>query len=264
MTYKNNKTADELVMKNYQNKGFTLVELSIVLVIIGLIISSVLVGQDLVRAAEIRATVSQYEQFNAATGAFKVRYNGLPGDTRGAANFGFVGDGNANGVLNQATANEHDGEYVFFWNHLGSGSAELISGSYLGTATGVTITNINSFTPTSKLTNNWGVYSVGSTNYYILGATTSNVGNNYTTVATINPLDAKSIDDKIDDGRPARGIVQARGANNTTPDTVPSYDQNSDASACTGGTAAALSADATYNTAFKQITCTLRFKMSIK
>jgi len=43
-------------------KGFTLIELSIVLVIIGLIVGGVLVGHDLIRAAGVRATISQVEK----------------------------------------------------------------------------------------------------------------------------------------------------------------------------------------------------------
>jgi prepilin-type N-terminal cleavage/methylation domain-containing protein len=46
--------------------GFTLIELSIVLVIIGLIIGGVLVGQDLIHAAQTRAAVSQLERYNSA------------------------------------------------------------------------------------------------------------------------------------------------------------------------------------------------------
>ena len=40
-------------------QGFTLIELSIVLVVIGLVVGGVLVGQDLIRAAGVRATISQ-------------------------------------------------------------------------------------------------------------------------------------------------------------------------------------------------------------
>ena len=240
-----------------KQKGFTLVELSIVLVIIGLIVSSVLVGQDLIRSAELRSTIGQYESFNAAIATFRGKYGGTPGDFAGQTELGFVGDGNGDGVLESDTANEHDGEYVYFWNHLGSTGSALISGSYDGTASGVTTTDINSFTPTATIGQNWGVYAVNGINHFVLGATLSNSGNNYTTTEVLSSIDARNIDEKVDDSRPYRGIVQARGASNTDPNTDPSYDQNSDASSCTGGTAAALSTAATYNTAFSDINCVL-------
>lgn len=47
-------------------QGFTLIELSIVLVIIGLIVGGILVGRELISAAEIRATVSQIEKYNTS------------------------------------------------------------------------------------------------------------------------------------------------------------------------------------------------------
>src|SRR5438477_2747635 len=61
-------------------QGFTLIELSIVLVIIGLIVGGILVGQDLIKAAEIRATVGQVEKYNSAVNTFRSKYNGIPGD----------------------------------------------------------------------------------------------------------------------------------------------------------------------------------------
>ena len=61
-------------------EGFTLIELSIVLVIIGLIVGGVLVGQDLIQASKERALVTEKEQFEQGVFAFKLKYNALPGD----------------------------------------------------------------------------------------------------------------------------------------------------------------------------------------
>ena len=97
--------------------GFTLIELSIVLVIIGLIVGGVLVGQDLIRAAEIRATITQVEKFNTAVNTFRDKYGAIPGDMNNgvAQTFGFTsrsglaGQGDGNGLLDGEA-----GETAFF------------------------------------------------------------------------------------------------------------------------------------------------------
>lgn len=93
--------------------GFTLIELSIVLVIIGLIVGSVLVGQDLIRASEIRATITQIERYQTVTNTFRGKFNALPGDMNAAvaATFGFTsrgqyaGEGDGNGTIEGIAAN---------------------------------------------------------------------------------------------------------------------------------------------------------------
>jgi prepilin-type N-terminal cleavage/methylation domain-containing protein len=60
--------------------AFTLIEMSIVLVIIGLIVGGVLVGQSLISAAAVRAQISQIERYQTAVNAFRDKYSGLPGD----------------------------------------------------------------------------------------------------------------------------------------------------------------------------------------
>jgi prepilin-type N-terminal cleavage/methylation domain-containing protein len=72
--------------------GFTLVELSIVLVIIGLIVGGILVGRDLIRASEVRSSVSQLEKLDTAVNAFRLKYEALPGDISAeqAAAFGMA------------------------------------------------------------------------------------------------------------------------------------------------------------------------------
>lgn len=79
--------------------GFTLIELSIVLVIIGLIIGGILTGRDLIQASEVRATASDIEKLRTAIYTFKNKYNCLPGDCPNALVFfpsAFNGDGNNN------------------------------------------------------------------------------------------------------------------------------------------------------------------------
>jgi prepilin-type N-terminal cleavage/methylation domain-containing protein len=118
--------------------AFTLVELSIVLVILGLLVGGVLVGQSLVRSAELRAITTEQHLYETAVEAFKDQYSALPGDMPNA--FAFWGatcgtdalgasvgcNGNGNRSIEMA-----DGENVNAWEHLSR--AGLIEGAYDGT-----------------------------------------------------------------------------------------------------------------------------------
>lgn len=61
--------------------GFTLVELSIVLVIIGLLIGGILVAQSMISTTVIQKTVKQIQEFDVAIANFKTKYNQIPGDS---------------------------------------------------------------------------------------------------------------------------------------------------------------------------------------
>src|ERR1035438_3595333 len=110
-------------------RGFTLIEIAIVLVIIGLIVGGVLVGQNLINAAAVRAQISQIEKYNSAVNTFRGKYDALPGDisAAAAAQFGFVarsgttGRGDGNGIVqghngNVAVGWYQVGETLLFWS----------------------------------------------------------------------------------------------------------------------------------------------------
>lgn len=217
--------------------GFTLIELSIVLVIIGLIVGGVLVGQDLIKAAEIRATIGQYEKYNAAMNTFRTKYNGMPGDLVAAsstafgldptagAHAGTTGLGDGNGLITDTAAtnlNAPVGETILIWQQLSV--ASLLDGS-LGT--GITTTGQMAASPTATLYlpaaklgrgNYWIAGSSAGQNYYglasVTGLTTGAAGTaTYATTVGggITPVEAFNIDSKLDDGMPGTGTVQARG-----------------------------------------------------
>lgn len=126
--------------------GFTLLEIAIVLVIAGLLAGGILVGRELIHAAEIRATLTQLERFNAAVNTFKGKYGCLPGDCDFASDIGFDADSNGNGdgfigFCNSANQRcsfrlpSNSGlayEFVDFWYQLGA--ANLINEAFLPSA----------------------------------------------------------------------------------------------------------------------------------
>jgi Tfp pilus assembly protein PilE len=81
--------------------GFTIIELAVVFIIIGLLAAIVLVGRDLIHTAEIVDTIRQVDEYNTAVAAFQTKYYCLPGDCANAGQLGFdpESSGNGDGVI---------------------------------------------------------------------------------------------------------------------------------------------------------------------
>lgn len=110
-----------------KQQGFTLIEMAIVLVIIGLLIGGVLKGQELIENSRIKSVVNDMKAIQAAYNGYIDRYKAIPGDETLATmttGRGWPGTavGNANGVLNIITAqtftNAAASEQPAFWRAL--------------------------------------------------------------------------------------------------------------------------------------------------
>lgn len=207
--------------------GFTLVELAIVLVIIGLIVGGVLVGQDLIKAAEIRATTADLERYNAAANTFRNKYDGVPGDLlrSRAAQFGMepragsAGHGDGNGLVEGcAQASVTTGcETALLWVDLTE--AQLLGDAFTtatdAQAAAANIDEIADFLPSAPLRDTAfiSVYPQSGRNFYAIAAFSSIAAGVQTFsgagVQALSMLEASQIDDKIDDGLPTTGIVRA-------------------------------------------------------
>lgn len=119
-----------------QQSGFTLIEIAIVLVIIGLLLGGVLKGQEMVENSRIKSVVADMRGVSTAFTGYYDRYRALPGDelaaTVAARGWGALGGGNADGVLTLAVADTFlnaGAEHAAMWQHLRG--AGFLSGSPL-------------------------------------------------------------------------------------------------------------------------------------
>ncbi len=97
--------------KNLAQAGFTLVEIAIVLVIIGLLLGGILKGQEMITQARIKNVINDFNGITAAINSYQDRYRALPGDdvnatSRWAGAFGGNGNGQFDGAAAAATAPE--------------------------------------------------------------------------------------------------------------------------------------------------------------
>lgn len=274
-------------------QGFTLVEMSIVLVIIGLIVGGVLVGQDLIRQGEITSLTTQVQQYQTAVSTFQVKYNAFPGDLASANTIvaGAVDSkGNNDGVLDSGSlptsypttiGSSSSNEFLGFWNQLGA--AGMIEGAF-SAATSALVLPINSTgtqpnAPGLK-TGRGGFFAYGMAdrkNYMQLGVMAAAS----TTIATANnlrPDEAFGIDKKIDDGNPNSGNILARGTGTAaatgpleqaalvttaaTPATTNPDGTTTPAQPAVAGCVTSNAATGAYSTANTAYLCQLRVKLN--
>ncbi len=106
-----------------RQSGFTLIEIAIVLVIIGLLLGGILKGQELITQGRIRNVSNDFQSVTAAINLYQDRYRALPGDdASAAARWSATANGNGDGVFappyNSACTATSTAEACLFWQHL--------------------------------------------------------------------------------------------------------------------------------------------------
>lgn len=189
-------------MKTRNQSGFTLVEIAIVLVIIGLLLGGVLKGQELINSAKVKNMANDFRNVQVMIYGYQDKFKKLPGDDNTAVarwTLAAGHEGNGNGVIaglwsatNPTAANES----VLLWEHLRR--ANLASGS----------TDFSSETaaraalPTNSEGGQFGVSGEKP-------LTSMTGGTFYACSDSIDGKFAQQLDLTLDDGKPYTGSVQA-------------------------------------------------------
>lgn len=185
--------------------GFTLIEIAIVMVIIGLLLGGVLKGQAMIDSARVRALNNNIDGISAAWFAFQDRYRVFPGDMLAAnanAQIGAgVGAGNGGDGGGTVVVGAESG---FLWRHLAV--AGLISGSYSALTTGAAGV-VQDCAVTICPDNRFGLGFVIAN----LAAPFPAAAHRLFTGSRIPVEIVAELDRKIDDGLPATGTVFAGG-----------------------------------------------------
>ena len=183
--------------------GFTLVEIAIVLVIIGLLLGGVLKGQELIEQSKIKRVVNDFNNISAAFATYQDRYKALPGDDLNAATRWTTiiagatpaTAGNGDNIMTTPLANVFTGtvanEGGLAWQHLRASG--LVSGD-MSTA-------VTSTTPEQTPFNS--SYGFG------VNAAAFAMGIAPTFCASLPPKAAEQLDRQLDDGRPGTGTIRA-------------------------------------------------------
>jgi prepilin-type N-terminal cleavage/methylation domain-containing protein len=230
------------------NKGFTLVELAIVIVIIGLLVGGVMQGQALIEQAKNRKIIADINSYYAAWNTFKAKYNGYAGDLRNAEMF--FGTEAVAGGAGTINGNGNNGieeiETLRTWEQFQL--AGMIKGSFTGSGVGKIGTNVPASSydgvgieidfpcePTAPICP-W--YGYLNNNIMTFGASDPaglDTGIDY---SAFKPMQVFTIDAKIDDGNPKRGLlIGADGRGSAAEGCVSSsadiYNTGNDTKSCT-------------------------------
>lgn len=214
-------------------KGFSLIELSVVLVLMGLILAGVMVSQNLVENYKLRMVIKSFDSYRAAYNLFYDDYSYYPGDFPSASESWpsctdglFPCDGNGNKLVEFTYGSAGYSESYRFWQHL------ALSGYISGEYTGEGYAYPDSYAPdavnpgvNSPITNfkdaAFAVANAASHDSIDPSVFPSNSSANLFFYSKVGPAgpglnsvfmnkQARYIDTKLDDGMPDIGIVQAK------------------------------------------------------
>ena len=186
--------------------GFTLIELAIVLVIIGLLLGGVLRGQELINSAKAKNITADLKNVQIFIYGYQDKFRAIPGDDANVATHinggtpattpaGTLNNAQINGTWNSATATD---ESFLFWQHV----------RLAGFATGPTAVGDAAYLPRNAESGRFGVQSLNAAFVTIVDAAPM-TGSYVTCTENIAGRLVKQIDANLDDGNTATGSLRA-------------------------------------------------------
>jgi prepilin-type N-terminal cleavage/methylation domain-containing protein len=212
-----------------QQSGFTLVEIAIVLVIIGLLLGGILKGQELINSAKVKNLANDFRVIPTYIYAYQDKFKSLPGDdvqaaghVTGATNATTPAGKQGNGVIdgNWNSPTQTDESYLF-WQHVRL--ANLASGS--------TTLGDPAYVPKNALGGDVGISSASATTgqLQIAGMT----GTYQVCSKGVLGKFVLQLDVQMDDGQPCTGSLRAV-PDNSAMGTVPVKTSTNAPASCTG------------------------------
>ncbi|HXU93104.1 MAG TPA: prepilin-type N-terminal cleavage/methylation domain-containing protein [Gallionella sp.] len=188
-------------MKRNQS-GFTLIEIAIVLVIIGLLLGGVLKGQELINSAKVKNLATDFKNVPVFIYGYQDKFKALPGDdSRATTHVNATTNGNGNGII-EGNWNAASGESFDFWQHV----------RLAGLAPGPTSTTAADYIPKNAVGGNIGVTNSSAANNPITGLKGSYIVCSNALAGKF----AKQLDTTLDDGNTATGSMMATAVGTAT------------------------------------------------
>jgi prepilin-type N-terminal cleavage/methylation domain-containing protein len=119
-----------MAISKQRQAGFTLVEIAIVLVIIGLLIGGVLKGQELIYNQKVKSTYDSFRQYTAAMYGYQDRFRALPGDDANATTHGFIVQAGDPGIVNGNGDGYINGGNIWCRNAADNPNSEVCQANY--------------------------------------------------------------------------------------------------------------------------------------
>lgn len=227
-----------------KQRGFSLVELSISLVVIALLIAAVTQGSSLLRSARMKTILSEINEKQVWINSFRTVYSELPGDFEFAENYWGAsntdnGDNNAE-ISYKNASNVYEGFKA--WQHLTFADIadKKFDGGPANPATTAPIPGTN--IPASIVNGagymiDYGIFTHSSKNVLVLGKPVK--GASLTVDGALKPNEGLLLDSKSDDGDPTTGAMRAEDGNSSSANSCVTasniYSQTNEGRDCTLG-----------------------------